>query len=153
MAERSGQIGRELRCPAEPVLRGAPLVAARNGVPGDLAQQRVLTRQPTPHQPPLRKGDRHPQRDGRIMLHSPGQDLTHGGVLGIQPPGGRYLPGAGVQPRCGFLGHPQRVPGQRGRSAVLLPGPGQQPGPVAAQRLQHRVPGPAIRPGPRRGQQ
>jgi integrase len=47
------------------------------------------------------------------MLHSPGQDLTHGGVLGIQPPGGRYLSSAGVQPRCGFLGHPQRVPGHR----------------------------------------
>ena len=69
-----------------------------------------------------------------------------------QPRGG-HLPGAGLQPRRGLLGHPQRVPGQRGGGLVLLPGLGQQPGPVGAQRLQHHVPGPAIRAGPRRGQQ
>jgi DNA-binding NarL/FixJ family response regulator len=34
----------------------------------------------------------------------------------------------------------------------LLPGPGQQPGPVGAQRLQHHIPGPAIRPRARRAQ-
>ena len=60
---------------------------------------------------------------------------------------------AGLQPRGGLPGHPQRVPGQRGGGPVLLPGPGQQPGPVGAQRLQHLIPGPAIRTGLRRAQQ
>ena len=153
MAERCGQIGRELRCPAEPELRGAPPAAARLGAAGGLAEQPVLTGQPAPQEPPPAQRVGQPQRDRRIVLHRPGQRLPHGGVLGIEPAGRGQLTVAGLQPGRGLPGHPQRVPGQRGGGAVLLPGLGQQPGPVGAQRLQHRVPGPAIRPGPRRGQQ
>ena len=87
------------------------------------------------------------------MLHGPGQHLGHGGVLGIQPPGRGRLPLDGLQPRRGLPGHPRRPPGQGDLGRVLLPGPGQQPGAVAAQRLQHRVPPPAIGPFPRRDQQ
>ena len=87
------------------------------------------------------------------MLQGPVQHPAHGGVLGIQPPGSGHLAGAGRQPRHGVLGHPQRVPGQRGRDGVTLAGLGQQPRPVSPQRLQHHVPGPAIRAGPRRDQQ
>ena len=76
--------------------------------------------------------------------------MVHGGVLGIEPPGRSRLPGAGLQPRCGLPGHVQCVPGQCGLSLVSLSSFGQQPGPVAAQRLQHRIPQPAIRAGLRR---
>ena len=148
-----GQIGRDLRGPAEPDLRGAPPAAARLGAAGGLAQQRVLTGQPAPQDPPPAQRVGQPQRQGRIVLHRPGQRLPHGGVLGIQPAGRGQLTVTGLQPGRGLLGHPQRVPGQRGGRLVLLPGPGQQPGPVGAQRLQHHIPGPAIRPGPRRDQQ
>ena len=54
---------------------------------GYLAQQRVLTRQPSPQQPPRRKRDRQAQPDGHIVVHGPRQHLPHRGVLGIQPPG------------------------------------------------------------------
>ena len=36
---------------------------------------------------------------------------------------------AGLQPRRGLLGHPQRVPGQRGCGPVLLPAPASSPAP------------------------
>ena len=120
---------------------------------GRLAQQRVLARQPAPQQPPRRQRDRQPQRDGHIMVHGPGQHLPHGGVFGVQPAGGGQLSGAGLQARLGLLGDLQRVSGQGGGRRLLLPGLGQQPGPVGAQRLQHHIPGPAIRTGPRRDQQ
>ena len=87
------------------------------------------------------------------MRPRPGQRLPHGGVLGVQPAGRGQLAVTGLQPGCGLSGHLQRVPGQRGRGAVLLPGPSRQPGPVGAQRLQHRIPGPVIRSRARRHQQ
>jgi hypothetical protein len=46
MTQRGTQIPRPLRRVAEPELRGAPRVTARLGLPGGLAQQRVITRQP-----------------------------------------------------------------------------------------------------------
>ena len=122
--------------------------------PAASAQQRVLTGQPAAQQPPRRQRDRQPQRDGRVVLHGPGQHLAHRGVLGIQPAGPR------PPPRCwsAALPRPPRPPAARTRPAPRPPRPrspglGQQPGPVGAQRLQHHIPGPAIRAGPRRDQQ
>ena len=153
VVQRPGHISRKDRRPAEPELRGAPPVAAQLGKAGRRAQQPVLTWQPTAQDPPRRQRNGQPQREGRIVVHGPGQHLPHRGVLGIQPAGRGQLPLDGLQPRPGLLGHLQRVPGQRGGRPGCLAGPGQQPGPVGAQRLQHRVPGPAIRSGPRRAQQ
>jgi Pyridine nucleotide-disulphide oxidoreductase len=48
-----------------------------------------------------------PRRRVQVVLHRPGQHLPHGGVLGIQPPGGGRLPGDGCHPRRGLLGDPQ----------------------------------------------
>ena len=109
--------------------------------------------QPAPQVPPGRQRNRQPQRDGRVVLHRPGQDLVHRRILGVQPSDSGQLPSAGRQAGRGLLGHLQRVLGQRGGGGVLLARLGQQPGPVGTQRLQHDVPGPAIRAGPRRNDQ
>ena len=153
MAERCGRVGRGLRGPAEPDLRGAPPAAAGLGAVCGLAQQRVLAGQPAPQLPPRRQGDRQPQRHGRIMVQRPGQHLPRGGILGVQPAGRGRFPWAGLQPRGGLPGHPQRVPGQGRLGLLLLARLGELPGPVGAQRLQRHIPEPAIRPGLRRAQQ
>jgi len=87
MAERCGQIGPVVRREAEPDLYGAPPGAARLGTLRRLAQQRVLAGQLAPQLPPRRQGDRQPQRQGRIMVHGPGEHLPRGGILGVQPAG------------------------------------------------------------------
>ena len=87
------------------------------------------------------------------MFYRPGLHLPHGGILSIQPVRGSHLAGSGLLPCRRLLSKPQRVPGQDSTGTVPLPGIGQQPGPVGAQRLQHLVPGPVIRSGPRRAQQ
>ena len=87
------------------------------------------------------------------MHHGPGEHLPRGGILGVQPAGRGRFPRAGLQPRGGLPGHPERVPGQGRLGLLLLARLGELPGPVGAQRLQHHIPEPAIRPGLRRGQQ
>ena len=159
VAQRPGRIGRIQRRLTEPGVTGAPRVAARGGAVDGRAQQRHLTREPATDLPPPRQRDRQPRchggimTDGRIVLQGPVQHPAHGGVLGIQPPSSSHLAGAGRRPRHGVLGHPQRVPGQRGGNGVALSGLGQQPRPVSPQRLQHHIPGPAIRADSRRDQQ
>ena len=153
MAQRPGQISRVKCHVPEPELRGAPLLAARRGTPGRVAQQRVLTYGPAAQGPPRRQRDRQPQRGGRIMPGGPGQHLPHRGVLSIQPPCSGCLSDGGLQSPRGLFGHTQCVPGQGGRRCLLLPGLSEQPGTVGAQRLQQHIPGPAIWAGPRRAKQ
>ena len=153
MAQRRAQItGGQCRR-AEPPLRGAPRVAARLGLAGRRTKDRVLTRRPAAQEPPRRQRDRQPQRHVRVASHDPGQRLPRGRVLGVEPAGRGCLPRDGLHARRGFLGDPQRVPGQRGGGLILFPRLGQQPGTVGAQGFQHQVAGAAVRARPRRAQQ
>ena len=150
MAERCGQIGRELRRPAEPDLRGAPSVAAHLGTARSLTEQRILTSQAAPQKPPPAQRVGKSQRQGRIARYGPGQHLPHGSV---QPAGRGQLTVTRLQPGRSLLRHLQRVAGQCGGYGVLLAGLVPQLRPVGAQCFQHHIPGPLICAGARRDQQ
>jgi hypothetical protein len=62
MAQRYRLIGREHRGPAQPQMGGAPPVTPRLGPPRQLAQQRVLARQPAALPPPPAQRVRQPPR-------------------------------------------------------------------------------------------
>ena len=87
------------------------------------------------------------------MIQRPGQRLVDRGVFGVQPPGGRQFPGAGLHAGGGLLRHCLRVTGQRGFGVGPFMTVGEAVQAESAEGFQHEVAGRAVRTGARRGEQ
>ena len=154
MAQRPGQVSRvQRRRPSQNCAAHHPSLpgAAR---PASLAQQRVLRRPAGPAAAttaPARPPAAAPMSGSCSMAQASTWRMVASSASSHRA--AATSPVLVCSPAAACSRHPQRVPGQRGGGPVLLPGLGQQPGPVGAQRLQHHIPGPAIRAGPRRDQQ
>ena len=128
MAQRPGQIA-ENSAASRARTGGAPVVTPRLGAPGDLAQQRVMARQPAAQEPPPAPARPPAAARAGSCVHGPGQHLPHGRVLGVQPPGRGQLPlGAVCSPAAACsatcTAHPASA-----AAAVLLTGLASSPVP------------------------